>query len=168
MKKFVMTRNLFNGDEYNACREFETEQEFLDWAATKKHLGKINWSLPKYIDEDGTEHFPDGCERDDQGNPIEVMVNHPEAVGEDMDGNPIVTPAWSETKYKMPDQWSYTFVDISAEMELEAVIEARKEAYQAAGLDMNKFVEYLTENNTEKIAEYRAMKAQIKSQYPKP
>lgn len=126
MKKFTITRNSFEGDSYKCVMEFETEQEFLDWAATKKHLGRRDWSLPKYTDENDVEQFPEGCELDGNGDPIEVVVDYPETTGVDDVGNEIIIPAYSVTQYKMPDQWSYTEEDISVELSRKERIDAFK------------------------------------------
>ena len=44
----------------------------------------------------------------------------------------------------------------------------RKAAYEAAGLTFEKFIEYMTEDNEEAIADYKATKLSIQQQYPKP
>ena len=164
MKRFTVSRNLFEGDTYQCVQKFETEQEFLDWAATKKHLGKRDWWLQKSVDEDGNDVFPETTLEPHESRVRTINVD----AYTDEDGVEHDAYSYDVTEYKQVDQWSYTVEDISAEVALQSVLDARKQAYTEAGLDLMKLVEYISENDTEKITEYRALKAQIKAQHPKP
>lgn len=122
MKKFTVTRNLFEGDNYKCFQEFETEALFLEWAATKKHLGRKDSWAQASTDMDGDEVLPSDLVDPQQSRVRTVNVDA--YVGQDQDGNDVNYEAYSYdvTEYLQEDQWSYTVEDITDQLADEALV----------------------------------------------